>query len=537
MNVGSSLRRFSHGFGLWRRWASHRRSAVVSVGVLAFLGCFVLSLRVGERRALIHDEFANLLGADTLAHGRLTNPTPPLAQYFESPHVLVRPVYASKYPPGQALFMALGLRLTGHPIVGVWLSVALACAALCWMLQAWLPNRWALAGGLLAASRLAFLAEHGRWSQTYWAGAVAVLGASLVYGATGRLRERPRRGDAFTLALGLFVLAISRPLEGALVSLPPLAFLCITAKPGTVRLTAAPLLTTLGVGAVLLGIYSHALTGHFWRLPHSEYQSQYGIAPMFLWQPLSPSPHYSNAQLADFNQGWEVNIYRKLHGWSGYLEEMLFRARDIPTIFLGLPLLLPLIALPKALGATTVRLAAASCLLLACALATTTYYHGHYGAPAMPLLVLLSMEGLRRIRTWSVAGLQFGRVVPALLGAIVLFQVVGMWRTAHRTSGWADQRAAVERRVAALPGKHLILVRYGTGHSSHQEWVYNGADLDGAKVLWVHELEPAPDHVLLAQYPDRTAWVIEPERGPMSLRPYPPREGPVMPGRRPVRGR
>ena len=44
-----------------------------------------------------------------------------------------------------------GQVIAGHPIVGAWLGTALACAALCWMLQAWLPPRWALLGGLLAA--------------------------------------------------------------------------------------------------------------------------------------------------------------------------------------------------------------------------------------------------------------------------------------------------------------------------------------------------------------------------------------------------
>lgn len=49
----------------------------------------------------------------------------------------------------QGIFLAVGERLAGHPAIGVWLSSALACAALVWMLQAWISRSWALLGGLV----------------------------------------------------------------------------------------------------------------------------------------------------------------------------------------------------------------------------------------------------------------------------------------------------------------------------------------------------------------------------------------------------
>jgi hypothetical protein len=161
-----------------------------------------------------HDEFAYLLTADTFAHGHLAASAlaPPAA--FESPQILVNPVYASKYPPGQGLALAIGEVVFGKPYAGVLLSTAAFIFLLCWAARAWLPPQWALIAGIIAWVLL-FLGNY--WSESYWGGSVAACGGALVFGSLGyTLRERWRwTGVAF--GAGAIILYATRPLEGGIL--------------------------------------------------------------------------------------------------------------------------------------------------------------------------------------------------------------------------------------------------------------------------------------------------------------------------------
>jgi len=97
------------------------------------------------------DEFSYLLGADTLSYGRLTNQAHPLWRFFETIHVISIPTYASKYPPGQAFFLAIGERLFGNPFFGSVLACLVFVSAVVWMLRAWMASEMALVGGFITA--------------------------------------------------------------------------------------------------------------------------------------------------------------------------------------------------------------------------------------------------------------------------------------------------------------------------------------------------------------------------------------------------
>jgi hypothetical protein len=158
----------------------------------------------------VYDEFSYVLQADTFAHGRLANPPHPLWQFFESTYILHQPTYASRFPPGPSLAMALGQVVFGHPWFGVWLSAGLLAAALCWALQGWLPPGWALLGAFIALDLCLFT----YWMNSYWGGATTALGGALVIGAWARITRARQRRYAWHLGVGAVIVVLSRPFEG-----------------------------------------------------------------------------------------------------------------------------------------------------------------------------------------------------------------------------------------------------------------------------------------------------------------------------------
>jgi hypothetical protein len=155
-----------------------RLAGAVFTGLVTILLRVALLLVLPIPDVAGHDEFSFLLQADTFAHGRLTNPTHPMWQHFESIHILQRPTCQSMYPPMQGVILAAG-QLAGNPWFGMLLASGLMCGALTWMLYGYLPPEWALLGGILGVWRFGVFSY---WTNGYWGGAAAALGGALLLG-------------------------------------------------------------------------------------------------------------------------------------------------------------------------------------------------------------------------------------------------------------------------------------------------------------------------------------------------------------------
>lgn len=164
------------------RFVRWRRLSTGLIGLIALGGSALVALSTHIPAPHVHDEFSYLFAADTFAHGRLSAPTHPMWVHFESFHIIQQPTYTSKYPPAQGVMLALGQIIAGHPIVGVWMSAGLACAAIYWMMLAWLPPRRALLGGMFVVINVGILVESKLLGRSGTA-----LGGALVFGALRRI--------------------------------------------------------------------------------------------------------------------------------------------------------------------------------------------------------------------------------------------------------------------------------------------------------------------------------------------------------------
>jgi hypothetical protein len=484
----------------------------------------------------IHDEFSYLLMSDTFAHGRLANPTHPMWVSFETFHVNWFPTYSSMYPPGQGVALAAG-QLLGNPWIGVLLSDAAMCAVILWMLQAWLPARWAFLGGTLVALKLGIASY---WMNSYWGGAVAAMGGALVLGAIPRIVKRARMRDAVLLGLGIAILANSRPYEGFLFCLPVAAWFCWWAI-GKTRskdsllarfqnavgpLSIVLLLTTAG-----MGYYNWRLTGHPLLMPHVLNTRTYHTAPLFLWERAKPEMHYRNQQFEDFYNGWERENYHANRAdvvrvsW-----EKIFRG-GITYFWPGLLLALP--ALPFVVCDRKMRLPWVTVVIGVLGVFVVIWSAAHYAAPITCAVYILIVQAIRHLRTMRFGARPIGFALSrAMVLALLLETGMNVARGICDPLLWTcegdSSRTAVAEKLNHTPGKHLILVRYTEDHNIHDDWVYNGAEIDNAKVLWARELDAQQNAELLAYFKDRKIWLVTPDTDNTYLEPYtPPGSTPV----------
>jgi hypothetical protein len=539
--IGDSC--FGHIERLFRRLASRKRLSIISVGASAILLRLAILPLFPIPLPFVPDDFSFLLAADTFAHGHLTNPTPAMWTHFETLHISMQPTYMSMYFPALGLLLAAGKVLFGNPWFALLGVDGLMCAALCWMLQAWVPSRWALLGGFVAVLRLGLF---GVWINTYHTGgSLAALGGGLVLGALPRLMKAPRSRHALLLAAGVVILILDRPYEGMLLCVPVIVALghwIIFGKnrPSPLvllRQSIVPIALVIAAGG-WMAYYDYRAFGSPVTLPYTVNRNTYAMAPYYIWQSKRPAPVYRHEVMKRFYSVTEMDFFNQIHTPSGFLPYSIAKVEFAVLFYSSFTLLLPMIMLRRVLLDRRTRFLVLSLLVLTGGMAIEIFLLPHYVAPFTAVFYAIGLQAMRHLRVWNPEGKPVGLAMVRLIVVVCLVMAglrlwarplhlapsewpVSDWNcTWYGPDNFGAERAQVEARLKQIPGGQLAVVRYRPTHEPLDEWVYNDANIDGSKLIWAREMDASNNVELLNYYRGRKAWLIEPDETPVKVSPY-----------------
>jgi len=280
-----------------------------------------------------------------------------------------------------------------------------------------------------------------------------------------------------------------------------------------------------------MAYYNWRGTGSVARFPYAVNDRAYLSTPVFSWQQLQPPMRYNNAQLDAMFNGWARTSWtheRLRASWDGIENAVLRKIRSLQEFYFPPAFLLATLAAWRSL----LRSRKALFLFAACASTTASlfpvvWFQRHYAAPMTAAAFGLGILAMRYIRRWTWSGRPVGIGLSRALASFCLLLFPLSIRDAYSPVGKTIKtdcrmsscaRARLESQLEALPGEHLVLVRYAAGHNPFDEWVFNRAGIDGAKVVWAREIPGRDMQPLLDYFRNRRVWLVQPDKAPQPLR-------------------
>jgi len=393
-----------------------------------------------------------------------------------------------------------------------------------WMLRGWTTPLWSLVGGLLAVMEFGPL---NPWMNSYWGGSLAAAAGCLVFGALPRMQDRRRGRDAALLGAGFGLHFLVRPYESIFLALAAFLFFGRD-RHGMLRPAGIALLAALPALALTF-VQNKQVTGSWTTLPYMLSRYQYGVPASFTFEvPAIPHRELTPQQQLEYKSQLSFRSTGP-ETLSSYLLRLEYRVRFYRFFFLA-PLYVALFFFCPALRGFRFFWVVLTPAIFALGVNFYPFFEVHYLAALTCLFVLISVTGLRRL------GGEAAQLILFLCAAHFVF-----WYTVHLVDNsvvslamrpyetWdainhdnPERRILVIRELEAISGKQLVLVRYWPQHLFQEEWVYNEADIDKARIVWARDLGDAEDEKLLHYYPDRMVWLLEPDARPPKLSRYVP---------------
>ncbi len=501
-----------------RQW---KIRSYIWVNVTVILCLFANLYLFGIPQPSIHDEFSYLLGGDTFANGRFANPEHPKKEFFHTFHVLQSPVYASKYPPGSFLFIAIGIWL-GNPFFGIWIQALVFGNAMLWACYVFLGNRWAPIAAIAAVLQFCFA---NYWVLSYWGGLTAAIGGCLAFGGFWKCLSASsigRRQAAVFCGIGLVLLMITRPYEGLVATASAFStFYCaaiLIRKHSFANIFQRflPTLFLVTLGFIFVLYYNYTITNKPLRFPQSEFSKQY-----FNGSPIvsSKTKRFVSIDVGQFKSFYDYylkpnDMFYKLEDGVVRKSKMIFSFFFFHYTGIVVLLAIPLCWSQKAGFLLLPMIAAwiADVLIVP--------FMPHYIAPIAPIFVILQFLCLRALV------LRLPEYRYKILVFILLLLCIFIFQLKQRISvpeyinfdflKFANQRMDIESTLRESDQYDCVLVRYSTSSSYLTEWVYNLSNTDEQHVVWAHDLGEK-NIELMQYYPERRFWRLTVGAGSIDL--------------------
>jgi hypothetical protein len=352
-----------------------------------------------------------------------------------------------------------------------------------------------------------------------------------------RLMRSFHHSHAALLALGLAMLANSRPFEGLIFSVAVGVALFVTR--GVVK-SFSLFRRALSISALAILVLTVAFMAYYnWRgtnnalvFPYTLNDKAYACSPNFIWQKPIPTHYFQNDQLQSICD-WEVQYWNqnRLDSVRHFAAHVIAVVGKCAYFYLW-PQFLPVIAVTLFLfHDRKIRFFGIIVILCAAGMVAVAWSQPHYAAPLTTAIFFLIVQTLRHVNLWTYRGRPIG---VSLVRSIVLFSVImtgvyvlnairfpslssfvapaGVWAT----PGNRD-RANLIQKLQGMPGNDLVIVRFETGVFEANDWVYNLSDLSRGKVVWAREILHVDNDRLIKTFPGYRVWILEPAVFPVRV--------------------
>jgi len=489
----------------------------------------------------VHDEASYTIQARMVASGRLWQPQHPAADFFESFHLLVKPVYASIYWPGTALLNAPGVWAHWPSWVVPVLLTGLAIA-MGYRVTAELADGLS---GLLVALLMLATGRFRTFSTMVTAQIPALLLGLLVVWAY--LHWRRTRSVGWAVAIGAFAgwSAITRPLDAVAFAAPVGLAMLLNLRSagrrsaGSQALPQARWGTTIGAvvaGAVpflaLQGMFNQGVTGDPLRPPYLLYLEQSQPASVFGGGGHESVPNTDDAietpdeaganDLATQSttaatttettrpsgsttlttllqkQTYYINLLRdeeilKNRGWVAWISD---RISQSVALTLPSPLLLVLLPVGTLGWAARSRWIVPAVVPLFLALYLfNPHFLSHYALPLTAAMAFWAVLGVNTLVTAS-ASATYRRFVACFLTlavvAIAASALPGLNPAIRDAAYGSPLLQQVDKSLSTIEGPAVVLFRYHPGSPTEEEPVYNTEVVwpDDGAIIRAHDLGP-----------------------------------------------